>query len=84
MAIDDNTSSMVEKDVKDIETASTQEEIVGHKVDPLSQAHMEYLVGRHGTAALDPVPTMDAADPLNFPSWKVSSSWFRSELQAKN
>lgn len=37
----------------------------------LSPEHMEYLMRRHGTTDLDPLPTMDPADPLNWPSWKV-------------
>lgn len=38
----------------------------------LSQEHVAYLMARHGTIDLNPLPTMDPADPLNWPSWKVS------------
>jgi hypothetical protein len=31
----------------------------------------QYLLQRHGTLDLDPMPTADPADPLNWPSWKV-------------
>lgn len=38
----------------------------------ISAEHRDYLIARHGTADLDPLPTMDPADPLNWPAWKVS------------
>lgn len=38
----------------------------------LSKAHRDYLMERHGTLELDPIPSMDPADPYNWPSWKVS------------
>lgn len=37
----------------------------------LSQEHRDYLIARHGTYDLLPLPTMDPADPLNWPAWKV-------------
>ena len=37
----------------------------------LSSEHREYLIARHGRADLDPIPSMDPADPLNWPVWKV-------------
>jgi hypothetical protein len=37
----------------------------------LSPEHRDYLMSRHGTIDLNPLPTMDPADPLNWPSWKV-------------
>ncbi|EEA19965.1 hypothetical protein TMatcc_010108 [Talaromyces marneffei ATCC 18224] len=36
----------------------------------LAPRHREYLLERHGTLELDPVPAMDDADPYNWPSWK--------------
>jgi hypothetical protein len=42
--------------------------------EQLSPEHREYLLARHGTLDLVPLPTMDPADPLNWPSWKV---WIR-------
>lgn len=38
----------------------------------LSPEHREYILQRHGTLDLDPVPSMDPADPLNWPAWKVT------------
>lgn len=40
--------------------------------DALSAEHRDYLIARHGTTDLVPLPTMDPADPLNWPRWKVS------------
>ena len=37
----------------------------------LTQQHREYLMARHGRIDLKPLPTMDPADPLNWPAWKV-------------
>ena len=43
----------------------------------LSQEHHDYLVRRHGTADLDPVPGFGDADPYNWPQWKVSQQSIR-------
>ncbi|KAL2831582.1 major facilitator superfamily domain-containing protein [Aspergillus pseudoustus] len=36
----------------------------------LSQAHREYLINRHGTVDLDPLPSPSDNDPYNWPTWK--------------
>ncbi|KAF3400642.1 hypothetical protein DPV78_005884 [Talaromyces pinophilus] len=36
----------------------------------LSPQHREYLLQRHGTLDLDPMPSADDADPYNWPLWK--------------
>ncbi|CAI7617982.1 unnamed protein product [Penicillium crustosum] len=36
----------------------------------ISREHREYLLRRHGTLKLNPLPSDDRADPLNWPSWK--------------
>lgn len=38
----------------------------------LPKAHRDYLMERHGTLELDPIPGMSPADPYNWPEWKVS------------
>ncbi|KAL2783609.1 major facilitator superfamily domain-containing protein [Aspergillus keveii] len=49
--------------------------------DNLSEHHKNYLLERHGTVDLDPLPTMDPADPLNWPKWKKKSNlWIVSFL----
>lgn len=41
------------------------------EITNLSEEHRQYLLARHGTLELDPVPSMHDADPYNWPSWKV-------------
>ncbi|KAJ5937531.1 hypothetical protein N7454_003873 [Penicillium verhagenii] len=36
----------------------------------LSESHKSYLLERHGRLDLDPIPSMDPADPYNWPSFK--------------
>ncbi|KAJ5316379.1 hypothetical protein N7476_006686 [Penicillium atrosanguineum] len=40
----------------------------------LSEAHKTYLVERHGTLDIDPIPSMDPADPYNWPLWKKTAN----------
>lgn len=43
-----------------------EEKDIADKVDPtmfLSDSHKSYLIERHGTLDLDPIPSMDPADP---------------------
>jgi hypothetical protein len=48
----------------------TSEDASAHSI---SAEHQNFLLQYHGTTDLDPVPSMDPADPLNWPSWKVES-----------
>lgn len=51
----------------------------------ISLEHREYILQRHGTLELSPFPSASAADPLNWPSWKVKiiiSSFSRTSLTA--
>ncbi|PYI16155.1 MFS multidrug transporter [Aspergillus japonicus CBS 114.51] len=43
---------------------------VSDAVESLSESHKAYLIERHGTLELDPVPSMDPADPYNWPAFK--------------
>lgn len=36
----------------------------------LTEEHRDYLIKRHGTVDLDPLPSADPADPYNWPQWK--------------
>jgi len=38
--------------------------------DNISESHKQYLLDRHGTFELDPLPSMNDSDPLNW-SWSV-------------
>lgn len=64
---------------EDLEHANTH----GTYLDPieashLSEEHRQYLLQRHGTLELDPLPSMGDADPYNWPTWKVG--FFNSSL----
>ena len=41
------------------------------RADSLSQEHRDYLLKRHGTLDLDPIPDMKDADPYNWSVRKV-------------
>lgn len=45
---------------------------IGNAAD-LSQGHRDYLLARHGTLELDPIPDFGDQDPYNWPQWKVCS-----------
>lgn len=49
------------------------------EAEELSQEHRDYLLKRHGTFDLDPIPDMQDADPYNWPAWKVLLSFPRLE-----
>lgn len=56
---------------------ATEKEIgtnVSDSTTLLSESHKSYLIKRHGTVDLDPIPSMDPADPYNWPSWKVGGN----------
>ena len=57
-------------DKNDGEAAFTLESVAPDS-NQLTPSHREYLLQRHGTLDLEPVPSQDPADPLNWPDWKV-------------
>ncbi|KAG2736678.1 hypothetical protein G9P44_000768 [Scheffersomyces stipitis] len=46
------------------------ESVSAENLPELSREHIEYLMERHGTIELDPLPSMDPEDPLNWPNWR--------------
>ena len=44
---------------------------VGGDASQLSPEHQHYLLDRHGTLDLDPLPGHGDADPYNWATWKV-------------
>lgn len=58
------------EDLKHIETTRTYYNPTD--VYELSQEHRAYLLERHGTLELDPIPGFGDADPYNWASRKVS------------
>lgn len=67
----DERSHTLKEDIDMVERADTS-----NYADPmpvrLSKGHRDYLIERHGTLDLDPLPGVSPADPLNWPAWKVS------------
>ena len=57
--------------IKDGENPSLQYD---QNESELSPQHREYLLQRHGTVNLDPMPSADDADPYNWRLWKVRYS----------
>ncbi|KAK7181600.1 hypothetical protein DPSP01_011397 [Paraphaeosphaeria sporulosa] len=57
--------------VPELENANTHGTyLAGDEIAMLSEEHRQYLLERHGTLELDPVPSMTDADPYNWPRWK--------------
>lgn len=55
----------------DIENATSKTD----SKENIPQFHREYLLKRHGTLELDPLPAPEDADPYNWPAWKVFLSY---------
>jgi hypothetical protein len=64
-----NGNGVVEKDHAITDSNQLESGMAGELL--LSPEHRNYLMARHGTVDLAPMPTMDPADPLNWPAWKV-------------
>ncbi|KAJ5742049.1 hypothetical protein N7533_011458 [Penicillium manginii] len=53
-----------------LETGKTDAFYVEDRVAHLSEEHRQYLLARHGTLDLDPIPDMNDADPYNWSTWR--------------
>jgi hypothetical protein len=60
--------------VENLNTTPTQATYFNEATARLSPAHREYLLQRHGTVDLDPIPDMGGADPYNWKTWMVGLS----------
>ncbi|TAQ88454.1 hypothetical protein B7494_g3225 [Chlorociboria aeruginascens] len=49
------------------------ESLAGGEIEPELR---DFLMARHGTVDLIPLPTMDPVDPLNWPAWKKNLNLF--------
>ena len=65
-------SSNGEKKHNDVEKTSLPPASVelNDGLPALTEEHRDYLIKRHGTVDLDPLPSADPADPYNWPQWK--------------
>jgi hypothetical protein len=56
-----------------VESGKQEAFYVEDRVAHLTEEHRQYLLARHGTLDLDPIPDMNDADPYNWPTWRVNS-----------
>jgi hypothetical protein len=54
-----------------IEASKTGAFYIEDRVARLTEDHRQYLLARHGTLDLDPIPDMNDADPYNWSGWRV-------------
>ena len=57
---------------KDMEAALHMEKIPSPD-SQLTPSHRDYLLSRHGTIDLNPLPSTNPNDPLNWPTWKKNT-----------
>lgn len=65
-----NSPVLQDSSSSDLEIGYRSTNIPIGAVADLSQHHRDYLLNRHGTLDLDPVPSDDPADPYNWPERK--------------
>ncbi|AEO68579.1 uncharacterized protein THITE_2145700 [Thermothielavioides terrestris NRRL 8126] len=68
-----NTAQHVEgppTDPSAIEASKPEAFYVEDRVALLTEEHRQYLLARHGTLDLDPIPDMNDADPYNWSGWR--------------
>jgi len=66
-----SSSAGEKKQQNDVENASLPPFVeLNDGVPVLTEEHRDYLIQRHGTVDLDPLPSADPADPYNWPQWK--------------
>ncbi|KAJ5880480.1 uncharacterized protein N7473_011533 [Penicillium subrubescens] len=53
-----------------VESGKQEAFYVEDRVAHLTEEHRQYLLARHGTLDLDPIPDMNDADPYNWPIWR--------------
>ena len=75
---DSKEAKFPDRNLSDRNSLKAQEAKATH-FDPdeagsLSPGHREYLLRRHGTLELDPLPAFGDADPYNWPQWKKTTN----------
>lgn len=62
---------------EDLEHANTHGTYLDiNEASHITEEHREYLVRKHGTFELDPLPTTSDNDPYNWSTWEVSSVYY--------
>ena len=70
----DPTDASKKSDSDQLEFGPRATYIPTNDASGLSQEHRDYLLKRHGTLELDPIPSGDPADPYNWPFWKKTAN----------
>jgi hypothetical protein len=70
---EDRSHSSSGEEKASVSYASHVEDAAHPELSP-SPSHREYLLMTHKTLDLNPLPSADPADPLNWPAWKVRYS----------
>jgi hypothetical protein len=66
-------SKLQSQHIEDLQNSQTHATYIEKgELGLLSVEHRDYLLGRHGTLELDPVPAFGDADPYNWANWKVT------------
>lgn len=68
---DTSRKTKLQSDFLEKAEAEADVDIVPDPASELSEPHRAYLLQRHGTLDLEPLPSMDPADPYNWALWKV-------------
>ena len=58
-------------DTTDVEPKKVESQDQQALKPQITQEHHDYLMQRHGTTELHPLPSMHDEDPYNWPQWKV-------------
>ncbi len=66
----DGSVDMVENTNNSLRDTETTQTYFASEIS-LSPEHRQYLLQRHGTLDLDPMPGPSDADPYNWPHWRV-------------
>lgn len=64
------TNIIERNSVSDVEKFTLDYDETVKEPQALTSEHHDFLMKRHGSVQLDPLPSSDPADPLNWPNWK--------------
>ncbi|KAF2126130.1 MFS general substrate transporter [Dothidotthia symphoricarpi CBS 119687] len=83
MSQDGKITASAAQQKEDLERANTHGTYLdAFEGSHISEEHRQYLVQKHGTYELDPLPTMSDHDPYNWSSWKKYMNLFLIAIHA--
>ena len=63
---------VLNRDAEKGTTDGLEPESTAYIIAHMTDSHKEYILQRHGTLEIDPMPSEDPNDPHNWPRWQVS------------